>query len=94
MRGIGCNNLIINAIKGQISQDFAEGIFEIDYKVVLSRYHEAYSSLTNALQENYYPGISVVSRPDDLLPEQWIQAENLIQLSSDAQTYEQRKNLL
>lgn len=26
-----------------------------------------------------------------LLPEQWIQAENLIQLSSDAQTYEQRK---
>lgn len=81
----------INAIKGQISQDFAEGIFDIDYKVVLSRYHEAYSSLTNALQENYYPGISVVSRPDDLLPEQWIQAENLIQLSSDAQTYEQRK---
>src|SRR5699024_257453 len=45
----------INAIKGQISQDFAEGIFDIDYKVVLSRYHEAYSSLTNALQENYYP---------------------------------------
>ncbi len=81
----------INTIKEQISQDFAKGIFEIDYKVVLSRYQEAYRSLTNALQENYYPGINVVSRPDDLLPEQWIQVENLIQLSGDAQTYVQRK---
>lgn len=79
----------INAIKGKISQDFVEGIFEID-KVVLSRCHEAYRSLTKALQENYYPGIIVVYRPDELLPKRWIQAENLIQLGGDVQTYAQR----
>lgn len=83
----------INTIKEQIFQDFSEGIFESDYKIVLSRYQESYSSLTNALQENYYLGISVASRPDELLPEQWLQAENLIQLSADAQTYVQRKQI-
>lgn len=82
---------IINTIKDHISQSFSRGIFDIDYKTVLSRYQEAYSSLLNTLQENYYPDTGAVSRPDDLLPEQWIQADNLLQLSGDAQTYAQRK---
>lgn len=83
----------INTIKEEICQNFVKGIFGIDYKSVLSRYQEAYTSLINDLQENYYPGISVVSRPDDLLPEQWIQADNLTQLSADVQTYTQKKEM-
>lgn len=80
----------ISDIKEQISQDFIENIFELDYKNVLFRYKEANRSLTKALQENYYSGgISVGSQPDNLLPAQWLNAEKLIQLSGEAQTYAQ-----
>lgn len=84
---------IINTIKEQILQYFAEGVFDIDYKTVLSRCQEVYISLSKDLQENYYPDISVVSRPDTLLPEQWIKTDNLIQLSDNALIYAQKKKI-
>lgn len=81
----------ISEIKKQISQDFVESIFELDYKEIVSCYNEASSSLTKAIREIYYQGgVSVGSQPDNLLPAQWLNAEKLIQLSGEAQTYAQR----
>lgn len=83
---------IINTIKEKISQDFSTGILGINYREVLSRYQEAHNNLIKSLYESYYPEISV-SRPDALLPEYWIQTENFTQLSEEAQTNAQSKEI-